>query len=115
MAALDRVNEGAVIVDSEEMVAMANACAKLMFGVEKDEELNWRVQDLLRKNEHLLEVYKTVRSGSEPQVCLMNTTFVAKNENRLENLLINFKCISIKTIKGESGSILLLFQPVIKH
>ena len=113
MVALDNVNEGAVVVDGDQIV-MNNACVKLMFGLDKEDLLNWKVQDLLKGNEHLLEIYEKVVKGVEEQEYLMNTVLVTKNSNRAENLIINFKCVSIKTTKGQSGNILILFQPVVK-
>ena len=108
------MHEGALIIDYEQNVVMSNGSIKLMFGLKKDDSVEWKINDLLRDNEHLLEIYYNVFNGIEERQQIMNTTLITNNENKEDNLLINFRAITITNNKGGSGCILLLFQPVLK-
>ena len=113
---LDNINEGVIIINSSQCVIMANITSRMLLGVIEDQTSRWKIADLLKKNEDLLELYYNVLNNKESKR-LMNTKLAVNNES----ILINFKCLWITTPEGSkysykigigSDDILILLQPV---
>lgn len=108
------VNEGVIIANAEQGVILSNANTKLILELPDEGAIGWKVTDLLRGNEHLINAYYKVESGSERQQELLNTVLVTKSRSGRESLAVNFRVYAVETAKGESGDVLVLIQPVPK-
>ena len=55
MFGLDKIDEGVIIINSFGEIVMINICAKLMFDINQDQIIGWKITDLFRKNEKLID------------------------------------------------------------
>jgi len=113
-ASLDLVNEGLIIANMEQGVIISNANARLMLELYDEGAVGWKVADLLRGNDHLINAYYQVENGEETQQQLLSTTLMRKKGNRKESLAVNFRVHALETSKGGTGDILILIQPIPK-
>ena len=65
---------------------------------------------MIKDHDKLLEVYYNVYRREEEEKVLMNTKLVIGSYKDVPP--INFKCIAIKTTKGDTGNTLVLIQPI---
>ena len=54
---LDNVNDGVIISDANGNVTITNIAARLMLDLSEEQSTGWKLSDLFKENEHLLEAY----------------------------------------------------------
>ena len=100
---LNNINEGVIVAEESEIMTIINFTAKLIFSVTSEQIIGWKVSDLLKDNDNLLELYYKVLKGEGKQQ-LLNTKLIVKDE---EILNVNFNCMT-----SVQGYTIILIQPI---
>ena len=111
---MDNVYEGIIVAGYRQSIILFNEVAKQIFCLNEEEALEWGISDLLKDNDHLLEIYYEVINKKLTMKELFDTTVSITRGVKKEKLAINFRCIMLGDSQGGSGNVLVLFEPLQK-
>ena len=113
MNAFNSIDEGVVLVGTDNTIVLCNIAIQYMFNIEEKQILGWKITDLLQDNDSLLDIYYIVVNGKELMKEATNTYLIVNKGSIKERIAINFKCVNIG-VSDESNNTLILFQQLIK-
>jgi len=111
MSVFNNISEGAIIARQNHNITMCNMVARILFDITEDEIIGWRVTDLLKNDDHLLEAYYETINRKSIIREIMNTSVTINRRKAKEKVAINFRCFSFNSTENDCF-VLLLFQQI---